>query len=148
METRPPNTFQATFLALARNAASVGRGEALGGWLYRTASRVALPARGRRGGPRGGGLPLPEDVPAPPAGEAAGLDLGPALDEEVGRLPSKAPRGRGALLLPGDDNRRDGAEAGAAGRGRHGAGEAALPVTFPGPTATVEGAFDLLGVVF
>src|SRR5947209_3718483 len=39
------DAFQATFLALARQAASLGRRETLGGWLYRVASRVARRAR-------------------------------------------------------------------------------------------------------
>src|SRR5262245_15576818 len=38
------DAFQATFLALARSAASVGRG-ALGAWLYRVAHRNALRPR-------------------------------------------------------------------------------------------------------
>src|SRR5262249_11714610 len=41
------DAFQATFLALARRADSVGRGS-VGGWLYRVAARVALRARTRR----------------------------------------------------------------------------------------------------
>src|SRR5437762_5308522 len=41
------DAFQATFLALARKAGRITRGEALAGWLYRVACRVALHARAR-----------------------------------------------------------------------------------------------------
>ena len=41
------DAFQATFLVLVRKAASVRRGEAVGGFLYRVAYRVALAARAR-----------------------------------------------------------------------------------------------------
>src|SRR5579864_5418947 len=36
------DAFQATFLALVRKAGSIGKGEALGGWLYTVACRIAL----------------------------------------------------------------------------------------------------------
>src|SRR5437763_16889399 len=39
------DAFQATFLALARQAGSIAQGEALAGWLHRVATRVALRAR-------------------------------------------------------------------------------------------------------
>src|SRR5690242_19818560 len=39
------DAFQATFLALARQAGAVGRRGAVGGWLYRVAYRIAMRAR-------------------------------------------------------------------------------------------------------
>src|SRR5258708_38262562 len=36
------DAFQATFLTLVRKAGSISRHEALAGWLYRVASRIAL----------------------------------------------------------------------------------------------------------
>src|SRR5690242_21038924 len=41
------DAFQATFLALARKAATAGRQGSLSGWLYQVAYRVALRARTR-----------------------------------------------------------------------------------------------------
>src|SRR4051812_29556146 len=39
------DAFQATFLVLARKAASIRRREALGGWLYEVAYHIAVRAR-------------------------------------------------------------------------------------------------------
>src|SRR5262245_47216829 len=39
------DAFQATFLTLARKAGSLNNGQALAGWLYRVAYRIALRAR-------------------------------------------------------------------------------------------------------
>src|SRR5262245_15351625 len=41
------DAFQATFLALVRKAASIGKRESVGSWLYKVAYRVALRARSR-----------------------------------------------------------------------------------------------------
>src|SRR5262249_32096674 len=38
------DAFQATFLALARKAATIGKGESVSSWLYKVAYRVALRA--------------------------------------------------------------------------------------------------------
>jgi RNA polymerase sigma factor (sigma-70 family) len=87
------DAFQATFLVLARKAAAVGRREALAGWLYRVAYRVALKARVRTAR-HGTAQPLdPERLAAPPSDDpetaADWRDLRPLLDEEVNRLPEK-----------------------------------------------------------
>jgi RNA polymerase sigma factor (sigma-70 family) len=90
------DVFQATFLVLARKAAT-GRWEAsVAGWLFETAHRLAaearrkarrLEARQRRATP----TPVPS-----PASEAARRELEAVLDEELARLPEAY---RSALLL-------------------------------------------------
>src|SRR5262245_38408832 len=83
------DAFQATFLALARAASTVTRRESVGGWLYRVACRVASRARLRAA--RRATKELPE-VPASwgdPAQELVWRTLGPVLDEEIDRLPTK-----------------------------------------------------------
>src|SRR5262249_34944955 len=86
------DAFQATFLVLARKAASIGKGESLGGWLYRVAYRVELKARAR-GAKQPDGPPQPLDAlaarAADPADAAALRELRPLLYEEVERLPAK-----------------------------------------------------------
>jgi RNA polymerase sigma factor (sigma-70 family) len=83
------DAFQATFLILARKAATIGRREALAGWLYRVAHRVALHARAR-GSKRPATMPLglAEQVVAQPE-DPTSSDLRPVLDEEIARLPEK-----------------------------------------------------------
>jgi RNA polymerase sigma factor (sigma-70 family) len=87
------DAFQATFLLLARKAASIGNYQAVAGWLHRVASRVAHHARSkasrrkRLGSPNADLASLPS--PREPSAELLARDLGPVLDEEVGRLPEK-----------------------------------------------------------
>src|SRR5262249_32970814 len=59
------DSFQATFLTLARKAASIGRREALAAWLHRVAWRVASHARAAAARP--GPPPPPPGPPPPPA---------------------------------------------------------------------------------
>jgi RNA polymerase sigma factor (sigma-70 family) len=81
------DAFQATFLILVRKAASIGRREAVGAWLYRVAYRVALRARAAA-------RPVVE-LPAegPPAADdeesVAWRDVRPLLDEAIDSLPAK-----------------------------------------------------------
>ena len=80
---------QATFLALARQAGSVGRPGTVAGWLYRVARRTA--ARAARRSQR---LPLtPEanldSVAAPTATDPAQSEEARILREELDRLPEK-----------------------------------------------------------
>jgi cobalt-zinc-cadmium efflux system membrane fusion protein len=83
------DAFQATFLVLARKAASIVRRESVGSWLYGVASRIALKARARSARARRREAPL-QELPGP---EAAGRwddnDFRAVLDEELNRLPDK-----------------------------------------------------------
>jgi RNA polymerase sigma factor (sigma-70 family) len=83
------DALQATFLVLARKAGSIRRGQALGGWLHRVASRLARRIRARAARqPRCQSLET--DVADRPAvDQLLWNDLGPVLDEEVNRLPEK-----------------------------------------------------------
>lgn len=82
------DAFQATFLALAREAAAVGRREALAGWLYRVAFRIALKIRSKANGRRS--LVPVGDRPASSAPvELEWSEVRGILDEEVRRLPGK-----------------------------------------------------------
>jgi RNA polymerase sigma factor (sigma-70 family) len=84
------DAFQATFLVLARKAASIGRRELLGNWLYGVAHRTALDARAaaaRRRAWERQVSPMPEPEAKDAAG--AGPDLRPLLDQELSRLPDK-----------------------------------------------------------
>ena len=81
------DAFQATFLALVRRAASIGKREAVAAWLYKVAWRAALRVRGEAAK-----QPVPNPVeagllPASPAPEPGWDDLRPVLDEEVRALP-------------------------------------------------------------
>jgi RNA polymerase sigma factor (sigma-70 family) len=83
------DAFQATFLLLARNAASIHTTEAVGGWLYRVAHRVATRAgvglARRRAREREAGARRPREAPS----DAAWRELQEVLQEELARLPEK-----------------------------------------------------------
>ncbi|MFO0803579.1 MAG: sigma-70 family RNA polymerase sigma factor [Gemmataceae bacterium] len=86
VEADAEDAFQATFLVLYRNAASVRRAASVGSWLYGVASRIARKARIRH-----------ERVPDParlrsiassdPADSISWSEVQAALDEELARLP-------------------------------------------------------------
>jgi RNA polymerase sigma factor (sigma-70 family) len=83
---------QATFLVLARKAASAARHPSAGGWLHTVAYRVALRARARRATRAARERPLDEPPPTAaqgPADEAAWREVRRVIDEEVSRLPEK-----------------------------------------------------------
>ncbi len=83
------DAFQATFLILARRAASIGRRERLANWLYGVAVRTAKEAR-RRAARRQARERRAMDnvkVESEPAGDWD--DLIPILDEELSRLPDR-----------------------------------------------------------
>ncbi len=84
------DAFQATFLALVRQAASISRGEALAGWLHRVAYRIALRARAEAAARTA--VPLGDDGIA--RCEVQPTDAAPILDEqildqELARLPDR-----------------------------------------------------------
>jgi RND family efflux transporter MFP subunit len=80
------DAFQTTFLVLVRKAASIRRGETLGGWLYQVAHRVCLrlgAARARRAAREHPGVETLA-TRAVPSQELDGV-----LDEEIQRLPAR-----------------------------------------------------------
>jgi RNA polymerase sigma factor (sigma-70 family) len=89
-EADAEDAFQAVLLLLARKAASIRKGEAVGSWLYGVAYRTALKARQaairRQKREARAASPAP---PQPPWGEAALRELQRILDEEVQRLADK-----------------------------------------------------------
>jgi RNA polymerase sigma factor (sigma-70 family) len=81
------DAFQATFLVFLRKAQTIGKGNAVAGWLYQVAYRVALQSRQRRSHQA---LLDGRDVliPAPGTTDLADWhDIRPVLDDEVNRLP-------------------------------------------------------------
>jgi RNA polymerase sigma factor (sigma-70 family) len=84
------DAFQAAFLALARQASAVRRGESVGGWLHAVAYRLALKARARSARRSA----VERQAPPAPAGgdpllDASVRDLLAAVHEELSRLPEK-----------------------------------------------------------
>jgi RNA polymerase sigma factor (sigma-70 family) len=81
------DAFQAAFLVLARKAAGLSRTEALAGWLYGVARRVALKARSA---PPPEPLPVrePEGRDPDPLAEMTGREILAVLEEELHRLPA------------------------------------------------------------
>src|SRR5207244_3033628 len=83
------DAFQATFLVLARKAASVVPREMLPNWLYGVAQQTAVRARAaaaRRRAREKQVTHTPEPAAKPPA---PWDDLEPLLDEELSKLPDK-----------------------------------------------------------
>jgi RNA polymerase sigma factor (sigma-70 family) len=89
------DAFQATFLILARKAASVARREALGAFLYGVAYRTALGAREKAARRRAVERQV-EEMPHPKVPPAEPQDWRPILDRELNLLPE---RFRSVLLL-------------------------------------------------
>jgi RNA polymerase sigma factor (sigma-70 family) len=81
--------LQATFLSLVRQARSIRRREAVSGWLYQVAYRLALRARQQKKKRPLGEVAI-EDVAAPvSASGERGQEEFRLLDEELQRLPEK-----------------------------------------------------------
>src|SRR5262245_52734677 len=83
------DAFQATFLVLARNAASIRRRTALASWLYGVAQRVAGDARRAAARRQARERRATNMAHAQPDLEAAWRELQAVLAQEVERLPQK-----------------------------------------------------------
>ena len=83
------DAFQATFLILVRKAASIGKRELLGNWLYGVALRVASRARSMAAKRRTREPADREQVAVAACESAEETDLSVAITEEVQRLPVK-----------------------------------------------------------
>jgi RNA polymerase sigma factor (sigma-70 family) len=82
------DAFQATFLILARRAASIRRRQSVAAWLHGVAYRVALKARAARGRrPEQAPVPDPVDPHPDPLAQVSARELLVALEQEVQRLP-------------------------------------------------------------
>jgi RNA polymerase sigma factor (sigma-70 family) len=81
------DAFQATFVVLARKAASLRRPEALGPWLHGVATRTALKARAREARRRAVERRAATGAAVGPAEGADWRDLAPVLDEAISGLP-------------------------------------------------------------
>ncbi len=93
---RAEDAFQATFLVLARKAASVRRRESVGSWLYGVARRVAHKAQRSDARRRRHERRAAEGRPRQDTPDHGWADLLAVLDEELARLPERA---RAPLLL-------------------------------------------------
>ena len=89
------DAFQATFLVLARRAASVLNRESVGSWLYGVACRTAMQAAAANARRRAQERQV-EDMPHPKVMPEEPRDWLPLLDRELGRLPEKY---RAAVVL-------------------------------------------------
>lgn len=81
------DAFQATFVVLARKAASIRKPASLRSWLHGVAYRIARDARSRMKSPPGNAIEASGG--RDPAQEAAWRELGAILEEEVHALPEK-----------------------------------------------------------
>ena len=87
------DAFQATFLMLARKAATIGKRDSVSGWLYTVAYRIALRAKGRSSRRNQTERPL-DDLPidiksSDPADLTAWRELREMLDAELSQIPEK-----------------------------------------------------------
>ncbi len=83
------DAMQATFLALARKASSIGRRDAVAGWLYRVAFRAALQSRAQAARRPAHEESTLNDLSCAPNEDLVWNDLRPVLDQEIGRLATK-----------------------------------------------------------
>jgi RNA polymerase sigma factor (sigma-70 family) len=83
------DAFQATFLALARQASSIRKGEAVAGWLHGVARRIALAALRARAARRVHERQARSMPPEKPLSEEALREALGMLDHEVQALPER-----------------------------------------------------------
>ncbi len=83
------DAFQATFLVLARKAATVRCGQSVGGWLHAVAYRLALKARARAARRRDAEPQASPATAADPVLDLSVRELLAAVHEELSRLPEK-----------------------------------------------------------
>jgi RNA polymerase sigma-70 factor (ECF subfamily) len=83
------DAFQATFLVLARRAATLDGEGPLGNWLYAVAYRTAVKARQNAARRRAHERQVLEMPPVPAGNDQPWDDLRPLLDEELNQLPEK-----------------------------------------------------------
>jgi RNA polymerase sigma factor (sigma-70 family) len=83
------DAFQATFLALARQARSVGKQGSVGGWLYRVAYRIAMRAKVNTVKRKARDRAACRSASSATSAETAWKEVRPVLDEELDRLPEK-----------------------------------------------------------
>ncbi len=90
------DAFQATFLLLARKAASIHKRESVGSWLYGVARRVAMKARKKVAKEQSREKRADPKKLTGPGLEAACRELQALLDDALARLPAKY---RAAIVL-------------------------------------------------
>jgi RNA polymerase sigma factor (sigma-70 family) len=83
------DSFQATFMVLARRADSLAKQDSVGRWLYGVAQRIALRARARAATRREREKRCGEGPLSVCVDELERREAGAVLDEEIGRLPPK-----------------------------------------------------------
>jgi RNA polymerase sigma factor (sigma-70 family) len=83
------DAFQATFLVLARHAASIRNGQAVSGWLHHVAQRIALKASMDRARRQAHERQAEVMTPSEPGSDFAWRELQGVLDAQLQRLPEK-----------------------------------------------------------
>ena len=81
------DAFQASFLVLARKAASIRKGQLLGSWLYGVAYKTALKARANAASRRSHEAKTPSRSASSPADDLSWREVQAVLHEELNRLP-------------------------------------------------------------
>jgi RNA polymerase sigma factor (sigma-70 family) len=106
------DALQAVFCVLARKAASIRRGGAVGAWLHAVAFRIARNARASRRRRPVSTSNLPDIPAAEGSPEWAWKELRPILDAEVNRLPTKCRQAFVLYYLEGLTNEQAAAQLG------------------------------------